>query len=203
MSFCVHALHRSGLLVVPDTTEDARFATHPLVTAESGIRFYAGAPLTTPEGETLGTLCVIDRVPRALTADQQQALAVLSRQVMTRLELHRQTLELSGRERLLSAVIEAEPEWVCLLGSRGQGAFDQPGGAPAPGGRLDRANPRSRYPADGCQRDRAAFQNLIDRVFQGESDRLEFRLTGLKGTDRWMEIHAVPLFGARGGITDS
>ena len=65
-SFCAHALERRELLIVSDATQDARFAQNPMVTGEPGIRFYAGAPLLTPEGVVLGTLCVIDRVPREL-----------------------------------------------------------------------------------------------------------------------------------------
>ena len=67
---------------------DARFATNPLVTSAPDIRFYAGAPLITPGGHAIGTLCVIDRVPRDLTAAQRDALTALSRQVVAQLELH-------------------------------------------------------------------------------------------------------------------
>jgi CheY-like chemotaxis protein len=91
-SFCAHALRRKDLLVVPDAAADPRFASSPLVTGEAHIRFYAGAPLTTPDGLNLGTLCVLDRAPRALTALQREALRALARQVMTQLELRRQLL---------------------------------------------------------------------------------------------------------------
>ncbi len=89
VAFCAHALLSPDILQVPDALAEARFADNPLVTGERGIRFYAGAPLITPEGHTLGTLCVIDRVPRRLTAKQAQALQVLSRHVMTQLQLRR------------------------------------------------------------------------------------------------------------------
>ena len=77
------------LLVVPDATRDARFAGSLLVLGEPGIVFYAGFPLRTRTGLLLGTLCVMDRRPRTLTADQQDALGVLGRQVMNQLELRR------------------------------------------------------------------------------------------------------------------
>jgi len=106
VSFCAHALGQTELLIVPDATRDERFARNPLVTGEPGIRFYAGAPLVTPDGEVLGALCVIDQVPRTLTPGQQQALRVLSGQVMTQFELRRRSRELQASERQMRAIVD-------------------------------------------------------------------------------------------------
>src|ERR1043166_2605525 len=95
ISFCGHAIEQSDLFIVPDATLDKRFAKNPLVTSDPKIRFYAGAPLITPDGHALGTLCVIDKVPRELRPDQKQALRVLARHVMTQLELRRHSRELA------------------------------------------------------------------------------------------------------------
>lgn len=91
-SFCAHALSGTEFLEVNDARADERFAANPLVIADPGIRFYAGAPLRTADGHTLGTLCVIDRKPRSLTNAQRRALASLSRTVMRQLETRRISL---------------------------------------------------------------------------------------------------------------
>jgi GAF domain-containing protein len=94
VSFCAHAMHDSGIFVVPDAREDDRFKHNPFVTGETGIRFYAGAPLRSSDGHPLGTICVFDRVPRTLSQEQSDALRVLSRQVEAQLELRRSLAEL-------------------------------------------------------------------------------------------------------------
>jgi PAS domain S-box-containing protein len=118
-SICKHALLGEGMMVVPDATEDPRFARNPLVTADSGLRFYAGALLTTPEGLPLGTLCVLDRTarPQGLSASQRFALQTLAGQVMAQFELQRQ----AGIERRLrsseSARLRGEQRYRTVLDS--------------------------------------------------------------------------------------
>jgi len=78
VSFCTHAIEHKGILEIPDTLLDPRFAQNPLVLGEPFLRFYAGAPLVDREGMVLGTLCVADRVPRRLTLEQWSNLARLA-----------------------------------------------------------------------------------------------------------------------------
>ncbi len=78
VAFCDHAIRGNGIMEVPDATADARFAANPLVTGDPNIRFYAGAPIVMPEGERIGTLCVIDRQERQLTAAQRDSLRDLA-----------------------------------------------------------------------------------------------------------------------------
>jgi anti-sigma regulatory factor (Ser/Thr protein kinase) len=108
ISFCSKAIEQPELFVVPDTLEDRRFCDNPLVLGEPHVRFYAGAPLITPEGHALGTLCVADRVPRELTSDQVEALLALKRQVEMQLELRRNLIELEAALAERDAAEEAK-----------------------------------------------------------------------------------------------
>jgi PAS domain S-box-containing protein len=110
LSFCAHALHAHDLFVVEDTHRDPCFADHPLVLGDPCIRFYAGAPLRTPDGHAIGTLAVADTVPRRLEPEQLDVLRVLGHQVMAQLELRRQALDLAAEETRAGAVAAAR-EW--------------------------------------------------------------------------------------------
>ena len=91
LTFCHHTIQGRDLLVVPDLTNDQRFCGNPLVTSpEGGLRFYAGAPLSTPKGFVIGTLCILDRQPRAhLSPKERERLKNLAVLVMDRLEKRR------------------------------------------------------------------------------------------------------------------
>jgi diguanylate cyclase (GGDEF)-like protein len=91
-AFCAHAIVGGEPLVVSDARNDPRFCNNPLVVAGPRIRFYAGAPLATQEGHNLGTLCVIDRLPRNFSAAQVKLLQDLADLVVRELELRRQTV---------------------------------------------------------------------------------------------------------------
>jgi GAF domain-containing protein len=88
-SFCAHAICQDEPYVTPDMLADDRFSRNPLVTRKPHLRFYAGIPLRSPEGLALGTLCVIDRKPRELTAQQVDELKDLAKGAVLLLEIRR------------------------------------------------------------------------------------------------------------------
>ncbi len=123
------------LFVVPDTTQDPRFAGLPLARAPDGFRFYAGALLRTPAGLVVGTLCVLDRQPRSLTPAQATGLQTLARQVMAQMELRRQRSQVqqarAGREaelanqRLLQAALMKGEQRLARLAAQVPGVVFQ------------------------------------------------------------------------------
>jgi len=102
IAFCEYSIRVADqVMTVEDATLDSRFSNNPLVTQDPNIRFYAGAPFTTEDGYVLGTVCVLDVVPRKLSAEQIDALRILSRQVSSLLKTRKMNLELGSANKLL------------------------------------------------------------------------------------------------------
>lgn len=133
IAFCAHAILTDGVMEVPDATQDARFALNPLVTDAPDIRFYAGAPLMAgADGDRVGTLCVLDRKARQLTAQQLATLRSLSQMVSQALDMRRDLLErafsvrleyeeaLSESELRYRTMVEAQTEMVSLAWPHGE-----------------------------------------------------------------------------------
>jgi hypothetical protein len=112
---------------VQDASKDPRFMHNPLVVGEPGIRFYAGAPLLTPSGAALGTVCVIDRVPRQLTPSMAQGLQALARQVGELLALRRANSDLQTlNQSVMEMQVELEHYQVKLEGENAELAQSSP-----------------------------------------------------------------------------
>lgn len=116
VAFCAHAIMDDAVMVVPDATEDARFTANPLVTGPLGLRFYAGAPLITRSGFRLGTVCLLDRVPRSdFGAEPQAALADFAGLAMVALEARRDRHELRRLEDRGQRTADAQHEVLAYL----------------------------------------------------------------------------------------
>ena len=138
VAFCAHAIQDDALFSVADTSQDGRFADNPLVTGKPHIRFYAGAPLVLASGDRVGTLCVIDRMPRELTEIQTQTLLSLAKLATQGLEMRRNLinkalsvrteyeLTLSQSEARHRALVEVQAELVSLARRDGQLVYVNP-----------------------------------------------------------------------------
>ena len=115
VSFCAHAILDTELLMVCDTSLDKRFSDNPFVASGPQLRFYAGAPLVTPDGYSLGTICVADVKPKKLTPEQQEALRALARQCVLLLESRKYAdQELAGTKQMFQALVESAFDGYCI-----------------------------------------------------------------------------------------
>lgn len=97
VAFCSHAILQDDVMVVEDSFKDDRFFDNPLATGPMNIRFYAGAPIISPTGHKLGTICIIDHKPKTLTAEEERALQLLSNQVTKLLEIRKKNMLIRQR----------------------------------------------------------------------------------------------------------
>ncbi len=120
-AFCAHAILNSEIMEVADAASDPRFRDNPLVVGDPNIRFYAGRPLLSSHGHALGTLCVIDRVPRALSSVQHAALESLSKVVLAVFESHREIRQFSAAlqhsEARIRAIADNVPALIAYIDS--------------------------------------------------------------------------------------
>ena len=138
VAFCAHAILQDSVFEVSDARADARFAANPLVTSAPGVGFYAGAPLTLPGGERIGTLCVIDHQARRLSPEQTRMLVQLAQMVTQALVMRRELIERSlsvrsTHERALAdsdaqhrAVLDGQSEMVALSEADGTLTYVNP-----------------------------------------------------------------------------
>ena len=121
VSFCGHAIHNDGLFIVQDTHKDERFRQSPVVTGDPHIRFYAGMPVSDPDGLPVGTICVLDRNPRTLSPQQEVTLRVLARQVEAQFRIRQQIMDLQeSRARHAQAELRLRENELRLKAANGK-----------------------------------------------------------------------------------
>ena len=107
ISFCTHAIvEPNKIFIIPDATLDQKFVHNPLVTGDPHIKFYAGSPLVTKSGFALGTICVIDIIPKNLNEEQLKALEILAKQVTNSIERRKTIIDLKEQENNLNKTAE-------------------------------------------------------------------------------------------------
>ncbi|MDC0886664.1 PAS domain-containing protein [Altererythrobacter sp.] len=197
VSFCQHAMLGHSAMIIHDTKKDPGFRDNPLVTGDPFIRFYAGMPLITSEGAPIGTLCIIDREPRAdgLTELQLEGLSVLAQAAMRRLEARRQS------DRSLRDLTESEARLRFMLDSVPDIAWSA-----HPGPVFDQFNARwsditgAATPAEVADWEQfihpddwaATSEKFADSVARAEPYEDQWRLKLADGTYRWVLSRAVP-----------
>ena len=210
LSFCDHAMRGEAVMVVPDATLDPRFSDNALVTGAPHIRFYAGAPLVSPDGQPLGSLCVIDSRPRpeGLTDLQEHTLTVLAHQVVTLMELRRAE---AGRDRADDRLAESEAKFGAIADSMPQMVWStRPDGfhdyynarwyefTGVPSGSTDGEGWNGMFHPDDQPR---AWSQWRHSLSTGEPYEIEYRLRHRSGVYRWTLGRAIPIRNETGQIT--
>lgn len=199
VSFCAHAILQPETLVVPDTLQDPRFVDNPLVVGEPGIRFYAGAPIVTPEGHGMGTLCVVDQQPRTLSEEELRLLRDLADIAQDEFELRlisrQQRMKEAALDNLGSGVVLTDPNLhdnpivFCNPGFCAMTGYDQ----------SEFLGTNCRF-LQGPDTDPAELDRMRQAIANRETYHGEILNYRKDGTPIWVELIISPIFDGDGEL---
>jgi PAS domain S-box-containing protein len=207
-SFCSYAIQGREIMEVPDARKDPRFASNMHVTEKPHLVFYAGAPLITPSGVAIGTICVVDKEPHTLTADQRAGLQAIADVVMEQFELRRRLTadqsQVNERLKLLSAAMEATEEAVVI--SRMGPTADDPveiiyaneAYLRSKGARMEDVIGTNAKIFGGPKTDTSILYRMRETLCRGETARAEYVSYRLDGTHYYAAASAQPLLNEKG-----
>ena len=202
VAFCAHAILDDGIFEVPDALADPRFSDNPLVAQAPDIRFYAGATLRLSDGAHVGTLCVIDRVPRRLSTQQREALRLLSIAAVQALESRRLARAFVASETRFRTLSESSPLGVFATDAAGLCTYTNArwqaiyGMSEAQA--LGQGWSRTLHPGDRA----AVFAEWQRTATQKLDFDMEFRVLHDDGTVRHVRSLSRPVLDAEGQVTD-
>ena len=194
ISFCGHAIHGADLMIVSDALQDPRFRNNPLVQGNPNLRFYAGMPLVTEAGLSLGTLCVLDTIPRTLGRPQTQALTALAASALRVLEL-RKNLGVAVFAKAVDmtsdgVTIADASDGAMTIMYANESFLNFTGFA-----YVDVINQPPTFPLDsGCPPADAAF---FEAANNGQMKTVECEFRRKDGQTRWTRVSFVPYVDAR------
>lgn len=205
VAFCAHAIGQPDqVFEIRDAHLDARFSDNPLVTGAPHIRFYAGAPLVTADHHALGTLCVIDEVPRTLTPQQTELLQALSRQVVQLLELRRalnQVKRDAVRTRQLAQAVEQSPASIVMVDKAGTIDYVNPKFIELTGYTREEVLGRNPRILQSGNHTAQEYQDLWQTLTSGKTWYGQFCNKKKNGDIFWEQASISPLVDSDGRIT--
>ncbi len=194
VAFCAHAILADNAFVVEDATIDDRFSDNPLVTGAPHVRAYLGYPLISSKGFRLGTLCAIDSTPRTFSADQIQAMKLLSRQVIA-------LIELGNSSEKLKVAFNAMSEGVIVMRGSGQIADFNQSALSILGVTAEQLSSHKPYDEDWKveREDGTVFHPTEHPANVAVKEKRECRdvVMGITRPDRskvWIQVNSIPKF---------
>jgi len=188
-SFCHYTIMHDTIMEVSDARDDEKFREHKSVVAEPGIRFYAGAPLVDEDGYKLGSLCVLDSVPRHLTAEQKDALQILAKNVISNLTIRKQKMELEAtvlRHKEFFNLFNNSPDIHCIINSENKIELINNAVTPVLGYKPEEAIGMPVWNFFSSHIDLHKLEQLIEEPDKYHSAEIESEIANRNGEIRWI-----------------